>query len=604
MSKTEKLIFEKGLRNISDYFSLDKIIEQEKDQMMNKRNVKIALLTSFTAGGIKEVLNVKCYQLGICAEFFIAPYNQYLQQILDRNSLLYKFNPDITIVFIDIKSLFGEYFYFPYRLSIEERKDLIDKIASELTMLIETLQNNSKNKIILHNFEVPFYSPMGILEYKMPFGFIESVETLNNKLEDKFRGNYRVFLFNYDGFCSKYGKKNLCDPKMYYLGDIKVDFKYIILLCNEYLSYIKPHLNLSRKCLILDLDNTLWGGILGEDGLEGIRLGQANEGKPFLEFQKYILSLHERGIILGINSHNNPNDVYKVFREHPYMILKEEHFAVLKINWDNKVTNMIQIAKEINIGLDSIVYIDDDFRNRELIKNYLPDIHVVDLPEDPCLYIEALMEVNDFNVFQITDEDKSRGKMYAEQRKRHELLASCSNIHEFLKKLDVVITICKADSFTIPRIAQLTQRTNQFNTTTKRCSEDDIRKFTESDSFFVFAVKVEDRFGDNGIVGSVIIRYEDSKTWLIDSFLLSCRVLGREIEKAILSFIINKALKNNIETLLGVIISTEKNIPVREFYKNNGFILKEKNDEIQVWEMKFSSPPDINLDFIKIVEKV
>ena len=272
----EKLSMDKDPSNVSEYFTLDQIIEQSKIPVRseNKLNIKIAYLSSFTTKGIKEVLNVKCHQLGIASNFFIAQYNQYMQEILNGESSLYKFHPDIIIIFIDTKSLLGDYFYFPYRFSEPDRKALIEKMSNQINNTVRILLENVKGKIIFHNFEIPVCSPMGILENKMSFGFAESIAFLNNKLREYFRHNPRVFLFDYDVFCSKHGKKNICDPKMYYLADMKLNFSYIIPLCEEYLAYIKPQLNLYRKCLILDLDNTLWGGVVGEDGLEGLKPGK------------------------------------------------------------------------------------------------------------------------------------------------------------------------------------------------------------------------------------------------------------------------------------------------------------------------------------------
>lgn len=603
MNETEKLIYGGNPKSITEYFSLNKKIEQEKlkGKIDDKKNIKIALLSSFTINGIKEVLNVKCFQSDIVSDFYVAPYNQYLQQIIDKNSQLYKFEADIIIVFIDSKSLLGEYFYFPYRLTDTERKDYIGRLAAELITSIRYLKDNSKSKIVLHNFEVPLYSTMGILESKMAFGFMESVQSLNNKLKDEFKNDAGVFLFDYDTFCSKYGKKNICDPKMYYLADLKLDFSFIAPLCENYLSYIKPLLNMNKKCLVLDLDNVLWDGILGEDGLEGIKLGPTGEGKPFFEFQKLILGFYERGVILAINSHNNYNDVEEVFKNHPYMILKEKHFATLKINWEDKISNMKAIAQEINIGLDSLVFIDDDKLNRELIKDALPEVSVIDLPEDPSLFPVMLSEINDFNVLQLTQEDMKRGRMYAEQRKRQEFQKFATDITEFLKGLEIVVTIEKVNPLNIARIAQLTQRTNQFNMTTRRYHEEDIKKIDKSGNFLIASVKVEDKFGDNGIAGAVIVKKEDNK-WRIDTFLLSCRVIGRRVEEALLAYIVEQAKKENGKILIGEFIPTKKNIPAKEFYKNNDFTLVKNENGIEIWSY------DVNKDykypeFIKIVKK-
>lgn len=603
MSEKKKSIFDKEPKSIHDYFSLDKTIEKEKARgnIESKKGIRVAMLASFTINGVKEVLNVKCNELGIASEFFVAPYNQYAQQALDKSSSLYRFDADLIIIFIDTKSFLGEYFYFPYRLSNIERKELIDNLVGELSTLVRNILEKSKAKVILHNFEVPLYSSMGILENKMPFGFIESVQSLNNKLKGAFKDDSRIFIFDYDAFCSKYGKKNICDPKMYYLADLKLHFSYIPPLCESYISYIKPLFNMSRKCLVLDLDNILWGGILGEEGLEGIRLGPINEGRPFLEFQKYILSLYERGVILAVNSHNNYNDIEEVFNEHPYMVLKEEHFTSLKINWDDKISNMKAISQEINIGMDSLVFIDDDKLNREMIMDALPEVLVVKLPDDPSLFLETLVEINPFNTLQITDEDRKKGQMYEGQRRRQEFQKVATDITEYLKGLEMVVTIEAADSFNIPRISQLTQKTNQFNMTTRRYPEEDIKRFARSDDFLVASVKVEDRFGDNGITG-VAIAEKGINGWRIDTFLLSCRVIGRRVEETLLAYIVERAKKENAKTLLGEFIPTKKNIPAKEFYKNNNFRLVKNKNGTEIWSYDLIKGYDYP-EFIKIVKK-
>ncbi|MHC4455244.1 MAG: HAD-IIIC family phosphatase, partial [Planctomycetota bacterium] len=365
--------------------------------------------------------------------------------------------------------------------------------------------------------------------------------------------------------------------------------------------YIKPMLSLTRKCIVLDLDNTLWGGVIGEDGLEGIRLGPTSEGRPFQEFQRYLLSLFNRGVILAINSKNNLNDVVNVFNEHPYMILKEEHFSAMQINWDDKISNMKSIVEELNIGMESLVFIDDDKLNREMIKDALPEVLVVDLPEDTSLYLKTLMEINDFNTLQITEEDKKKGEMYAAQKGRHEIKKTVTDITEYLKKLETVVTIEKANYFTIPRIAQLTQKTNQFNMTTRRYMEEDIKQFTTGSNFLVVSAKVEDKFGDNGITGVVIVEKNKGK-WRIDTFLLSCRVLGRKVEETLLAYIIEQAKKEKIEVLIGEFIQTKKNTPAEGFYKINGFSFIQKDNEKEIWEYDLRNDYPF-IDFIRLVRK-
>jgi len=523
----------------------------------------------------------------------IGGYNQYNQEILDDDSKLYKFKPDIIFLFIDTKTLLGDLYFDYHTRSQNEVNALLESILCTIKKLLSKLIKKLKCKIVVHNFEVPTRSPLGIIDNKEELGFIEFVKKLNSELNDFCKNKTGVFVFDYDLFCSRHGKENILDWKMYYLGDIKIGFKYLPYLCDEYLSYVKPLCSLSKKCLVLDLDNTLWGGIIGEEGLEGIQLGPDKNGKPFYEFQKYILALFKRGIILAVNSKNNPDDVMKVLREHPYMVLKEEHFASLQVNWDDKITNMKRIAEELNIGLDSMVFFDDDPLNREMIRKSLPMVEVVEMPEDTSLYLKTIMDLNSFNSFQFSVEDKNKGRMYAEQRKRKELSSKTIDITEYLRELKMVATIQKPTGFTIPRIAQLTQKTNQFNMTTKRYSEEDIKQFL-NDEHLVFSVSVKDKFGDNGIVGVSIV---DKYNWMIDTFLLSCRVIGRKIEKVMMSYILEEAIRHKAKSVMGVYIPTVKNIPAKSFYEDMGFKPIEKNKYIYHIDKGYTYPSFIEVHY-------
>lgn len=599
----EEIISSSEIKGIMDYFKVYKKLNQEIEsgKVTGEKTIKIAILSSFTITGIKETLFVKCCEIGVAPSIYVGAYNQYTQEILSEDSALYEFDPDLTIIFIDARALFGDHYLIPYQISDSERKDLVEEKFEEISTLIEKLKENSPSKILLHNFEVPLHSPLGILENKQEFGFIESVETLNKKIKDSFKIDPQVFILDYDSFCSRIGKDNVLDHKMYYLGDMKLDLQRIPDLSNDYLAYIKPMISATRKCIVLDLDNTLWGGVIGEDGLEGIKLGPTPQGRPFLEFQKYLLSLFNRGVILAINSKNNADDALSVFREHPHAVLKERHFASMHINWNDKISNMKAIAEELNIGLDSIVFIDDDKLNREMLQKALPDVHVVDLPDDSSLYLKTLMEISDFNTLQITEEDKKKGRMYAEQRKRHTVKRGATDITEYLKALEMVMTVETANSFNIPRISQLTQKTNQFNMTTRRYQEEDITKFAEDDSFLVVSVKVGDKYGDNGIVGAAIVE-KKLEAWRIDTFLLSCRVLGRKIEENMLAYILDMARKDNVKKVIGEFIHTKKNVPAKDFFSKNSFRLSDSINDIELWEYDVSRGYPY-IEFIKTIKE-
>jgi FkbH-like protein len=562
---------------------------------------KIAILASFTTNGFKEVLSVKCLELGISPEIYVGGYNQYSQEILNNESDFYKFNPNLSILFIDSRSIFGEdYFISPYSISDLERSKLVEVKLLEILKLIDNIKKHSSSHILIHNFEIPIHSPLGILENRRSFGFTESFKSLNRKIVEKFKNDPKVFVFDYDSFCSKLGKNRVLDEKMYYLADIKLNLEHIPSLCDEYFAYIKPLNSIMRKCIVLDLDNTLWGGIIGEDGLNGIKLGPTPEGKSYWEFQKFLLALFNRGIILAINSRNNLDDALKVLHEHPYMVLKEDNFAAMEINWNDKITNMRSIADELNIGMDTFVFIDDDSVNRELIRQALPEVLVVELPTDPSLYLKTIFKLNEFNNLQITEEDITKGKMYVEERKRKSFEKSYKkeDLTEYLNDLDIKVTIEEINDFNLPRISQLTQKTNQFNLTTKRYLEEDIKRFKEDSKYFVYCIDVQDRFGDYGITGMTIIK-DCGHKWVIDSFLLSCRVIGRQIEKALLSHVLKIAKKRGAKFIIGKLIYTAKNIPSRDFYSDNGFKLVEKSETSEIWKYNLKDEYKIP-EFIQI----
>lgn len=564
------------------------------DVKKHSKNIKVGILSSFTINGLAETIKVKCDQMKVNCSTYVGGYNQYNQEILNAKSGLYQFNPDITFLIIDSKDVFKDFYYFFYEKSPDERKKFVETRLEEIISLVKTFIKKSKSKIVISNLPIATYSPLGIFETK-EYGISQMIMDFNNGLTSMLKNEPSVYVFDFMAFTSKFGEINISKPHNNFIGDIKISFDYIPYIAEAFIGYIKPILGLNRKCIVLDLDNTLWGGIVGEDGFDDIKLSSEPSGNIFVEFQKYLLALQQRGIILAINSKNNPADAIKVIREHPNMILREEHFAAIKINWNNKVQNMKEIAEEINIGLDSMVFLDDDPVNREIMKNALPQVLTVELPQDPAFYISVIQNMNDFNVLKMTDEDKKRGKMYLEQKRRNEFESEVTNLEEFLDKLEIKVTIKKADSSSIPRISQLVLKTNQFNLTTKRYTEEKIQDFAKDPKIIMCCAQVEDKFGDHGITGVFIIKHIKPKEWQLDTFLLSCRVIGREVEHAMMSFIITEAKKSGVSNILAEFIPTEKNIPIKDFLKQCGF---EKRDDCWIYDTSkgFKKPLSITLN--------
>jgi FkbH-like protein len=570
----------------------------ESEKLMDKKfkkTIRIALLSSYTVKGLKEIVQVKCAEYGISASIYEGPYNQYAQEILNLDSNFYKFKPDIVFLIIDSRDIFDELYHFPYSKSIDQKKLWVTKKISEINDLVNFFTKQSNATMILSNLNIPNDSPYGISEQKLDYGLLDMIQEFNSTLNLKYKNLEYVAILDFNAFVSKHGEDNIFDPKQYFFGDIRISIKFLPHYGQEIMKFLISFLGLTKKCLVLDLDNTLWGGIVGEDGFNGIKLGPEPPGNVFVEFQKTILSLHQRGIILAINSKNNFDDAIEIIRKHPYMILNENHFSSIKINWNDKVSNIKQIAEELNIGLDSIVFLDDDKVNQEFVKSMLPDVFVPELPEDPSMYSKYLQNLIQFSILKITNEDKQRGKMYAQQKIRNELKISSPDLTTFLKKLDLKITIKKVDAFSLPRVSQLILKTNQFNLSTKRYQESEINLMVNDPSFFIGYVNVKDKFGDNGITGVFIIKKESKKIWVIDTFLLSCRVMGRDIEKGMFVYIVNEARKQNIEQIKSKFIPTQKNKPVEDFLPNCNF-KKDSDYWIYIIKSKLPFPEFLELE--------
>jgi FkbH-like protein len=540
-----------------------------------KKKVRVAFLASSTINGFEETMRVKCFQKGIDCITYVGDYNQYNQEILNQDSGLYQFKPDITFLILDTRHVLGEYFFSWYSIPHDDRPRIIDTKMSEIENICNTFTKNFDSKLVVTSLQIPNYSPYGINEESILQSLKEVIYEINTELF-QWNKSGKIFTYDFNEFVRKFGENNIFNYKQFFSGDIKISTEYIPRFVNELMGYIYAVTGTSKKCIVLDLDNTLWGGVIGEDGFDNIKLGDNPVGRSFVEFQKRLLALNQRGIILAINSKNNFDDAIKVIQKHPNMILREDNFACVKINWDDKVSNLQKIAEELNIGLDSMIFFDDDPINQEYVRESLHEVLVVDLPKDSSQYPQIITEMKEFDVLKITEEDTKRSDMYLSQKKRKEFENKIVDYNEFLKHMDIEVHVKKANSFSIPRISQLTLKTNQFNLTTRRYQEEEVSKFSTSDNKIVECVQVSDKFGDNGITGTYIVEKKNDEEWIIDTFLLSCRIIGRGVEDSMMNQIIEKAKLSGVKRIKGEFIPTTKNKPAENFYEKLGF-KKEKD---------------------------
>jgi FkbH-like protein len=517
----------------------------------------------------------------IFAEFDKIEFSGYglIAEIDNRASIYIWFyllpvNQDITL----IKSELDSY--------LEKLDLVIQSISPDKTIIALTIEELFSFQAVNSNFEIK-----------------TSVYMYNIALLERAKIYSNLKVLDFFNFLHDFNSVQLIDWKYFYLSDIIINPKlahFFYIWLNSKINSIN---NIRKKCLILDLDNTIWGGVIGEDGINGIKLGGGYPGNAFKTFQKDIFSASQNGVMLAICSKNNYNDVLELIENHPEEILKLNNFLAIRINWEEKSKNIISIAEELNIGTNSMVFIDDNPVERELIKSILPEVAVPDFPKSPYelkKYFRFIYEAY-FQIYALTEEDKNKSFQYKSNVQRELLKKKVNSVEDYLKSLETQIIIYKANDFNIVRISQMSQKTNQFNLTNFRYTEGDIREFINS-GYLILCAAVQDKFGDNGITAVSIIKIDKlNKTAYIDSFLLSCRILGRKIENCFLSYILNTLYDNGIKKVEARYLKTLKNTQVEDFYDKNGFTRisetsTESNYSVEL-ENKF-----IHNDYIKLIE--
>ena len=521
-------------------------------------SVKTAFLSSFTIDPLVDFAVVEAAAHSIDLQSYIAPYGQFNQELLNPQSELYRSSPQITFLLIEAES------------------DSIDAQALRLGGLVDAFLKNSAGILVINTFPACSSWPLQVLPDQRRI----LIEKLNANIIECYQSNPRIQILDLDALVAYSGCQNALSPQMMSMARIPFSEAFLGMLARRIISHIIATLGLARKCLVLDCDNTLWGGIIGEDGLDGIQIGHDSPGREYLEFQKTILELYEQGVILAINSKNNLADVMQVLNEHPHMLLREKHFASILVNWDLKPQNMQKIAEQINIGLDTIAFIDDNPAERQMMRQSLPQVETLEMPADPSLFARTLRETGCFTRAYLTEEDKNRGQIYAAQRQRDQFQQSCATLEDFLKSLEMVVSIHPAGKGDIKRVAQLTQRTNQFNLTTRRYTEADIVAMTQNPNWRIYVLGLKDKFGDNGTVGLALVEIQPKK-WRVDTFLMSCRIIGRQVEDSLVDRICSDAAKAGCMTISAEYISTAKNSLAAGFWDKMGFE-KENADTKQV----------------------
>ena len=548
--------------------------------------VRIAILGGSTTADIKNLLEIFLLNVGIKAEFYESEYNKFYEDAVFDNPALEEFKPTIIIIFTSVVNLLN-------RPEVaDDEKSAQEKLQREYERY-ELIWKNLAEKypestVIQNNMDIPYENFLGNLAAVLPQGLNRFLDNLNEKFAQYAATHSNFYIHDLHGLSARTGLNNWHNRAQYYAYKFAMNYDVIPDVSRSLANIIQAILGKSKKCLVLDLDNTLWGGVIGDDGINGIIIGhETPQAEAFTAFQEYVKRLKERGIILAVCSKND-EDIAKSGFNHPDSVLKFEDFAAFKANWQPKNINIQEIAREINIGIDSLVFIDDNPVERQIVRENLPEVAVPEVdPANIYSYISAIEKSGYFEPVTISQDDLQRNKTYQENKQRRNLEESAVSYDDFLKSLEMTAEIAPFKEIYFDRIAQLTNKTNQFNLTTKRFTLAEISQIAANENYLTLYGRLKDKFGDNGLV-SVIIGEIAGDELKIILWLMSCRVLKRGVENIMMNALIKIAAENNLCSVTGFYFETKKNSMVKDFYKNFGFKQISQNNNDTVWNLKIS----------------
>ena len=543
--------------------------------------LKVAIVGGSTLYPLSELVEHMLWITMGPTEVMIGDYNNYRSEVFDESSQLYEFGPTFVVVLPDERAC-------RYSGGLADPAEMIEaevkQTTADLLKLCSTIRERSGAEVVLCNFMLPSFFDLGPYRIKSPASDWNFRKAVNLSLS-KDAANYvhicdvEFLVYRHGGLSARderawFESKQLCAPSLQ------------VSLAKEIAHLISSSRTTPKKVLVLDLDNTLWGGVIGDDGLEGIEVGDTSpRGEAFKAFQSYVLSLTERGLLLGVCSKNDFENAVEPFRTHPEMVLREEHFVSFKANWDAKAKNLIDMAEELGLGLDSFIFVDDNPAEIEIVRQFAPDVETILLGDDPALYVRQLQESRLFERSAITNEDSSRTQQYKKEADRKRLQAECVDMGSYLRSLGMAAQIKEFNPLDLPRITQLINKSNQFNLTTKRRTEAELQALLTDPRFVGFSVRLADRFGDHGLISVVICHRLNQYVLEVDTWLMSCRVLKRQVEELVLNQIVLLARALDCKCIRGSYLPTAKNSMVRNLYPGFGFRMVTESQTQSVFEL-------------------
>ena len=535
-----------------------------KRDLSSLPQIKVALLGDTATQFLSTSIQGVAVERGFNIEMFEADFNQVERQLLDATSELYEFKPNYIIVFQSTHKLLSAY----NKLTTDKQPLLADDRLDFVKSIIE----NTRARVIYYNYPEIDDTIFGSYANRVESSFTYQVRKLNFQLMNISINNPNLFICDIASLQNKIGRDTMFHPAVYIGSEMVFSIEALPYIAARTMDIICTMEGKFKKCLILDLDNTVWGGIVGDDGYEKLEIGhELGIGKAFTEFQQWALKLKNRGVILAVCSKNNEETAKEPFEKHPEMVLKLEDIAVFVANWDNKADNIRRIQAILNIGFDSIVFLDDNPFERYLVRENLPEVTVPELPEDPAHYLEYLYSLNLFETATYSCTDADRTKQYQVEAKRTYLQTSFTNEADYLKSLNMQSEVRPFNGFNIPRVSQLSQRSNQFNLRTVRYTEAEVEQLSKDEDCYNFSFTLSDKFGDNGLICVIILKKKDNETVFIDTWFMSCRVLKRGMENFTLNTIVDYVRSRGFKNIIGEYIPTLKNSMVQYHYIQLGF---------------------------------
>lgn len=567
LCKTADLWFydsRKGGFRLNDFNTLKKAARKSDPDLPA---YKLAVIGNCATQHIATAIKGEAFLRGLSIDVFDADYDQIDAQTMDGGSKLYSFAPNAVLLVMCTEKLYEGFCSTP----VEKRPSFADDTIARIRMYWTLISEKLQTSILQFSFAYLNDGSMGNYALREPCSFSYQLSRLNFLLGQSAAEHKGVYLVDINAIQSRLGTSHFKDDKLYYVAKMPFSLEALPHLAEQTVNMITALRGSIKKCVIVDLDNTLWGGVIGDDGLDGIEIGELGTGHAFSEFQLYLKELKKRGIILAVCSKNNEDTAKLPFEKHPEMVLRLDDFALFVANWQDKASNIRFIQQTLNIGMDSIVFLDDNPFERGVVRSLIPDITVPELPDDPALYLSYIRSLDLFETASFSSADADRTEQYRQEADRSALVAKFTSYDEYLLALEMSAQAAPFDKFHYPRIAQLTQRSNQFNLRTVRYTESEIESVANDDNHITRYYCLHDKYGDYGLISVVIMDKREDSSLFISEWLMSCRVLKRGMEEFIVNDIIRTASQCGCTKVIGEYIPSPKNAMVADLYERMGF---------------------------------